>query len=559
MAAHRIVVGKYRLNEVLGTGGMAEVWSATNKFTERQIAIKFMHPEVGKNPEAAARFLNEAKVTARIAHPNIIDIQDVGQTEEGQLFLVMELLHGVPLENALKRQMPPMTLAELARIMIEVGDALSAAHKSGIVHRDLKPTNIFLHTVKDGVRIPKILDFGVSKFFEDEQNPALTVTGSVLGSPLYMSPEQARGETSLDGRTDVFAFGAILFEALCGFRAYEARNFNALIIKIGTTPPRDIDACAPAVPESLRRIVRACLEWDLKKRAPSFEAVTAMLRAALPELQRSSMRLPTTLAPAALSDTESTQPLPPVRPSVATPSSPHRAAGPGEFFGSTPLRASAAHGIPSDAPAAYGGPATPSDAPAAYGGPATVPPPLGATLPSWQTPHTSYASIGPKAPAGSVPPLRIAAIAAGLVTTIGVATGVMLGSRSAASTTTTTAVTVDLPAVPVAMPTPPIAIPPSEPIVAASSPDVPAISVDALPRAGKKVAPRGVGRLAVSAAPGWCALHVDGKDRGPTPVVVPDLVAGPHRLECRAPTGKLQSAVVQVEPSGTARHKFSVE
>ncbi|MBN9166618.1 MAG: serine/threonine protein kinase, partial [Myxococcales bacterium] len=220
---------------------MAEVWSATNTFTERQVAIKFMNAQVAKTPEAAARFLKEAKVSARVNHPNIIDIHDVGQTEQSQLFLVMELLTGFPLEVALRRQTPPMTLYEFAIVMIEVGDALAAAHKAGIVHRDLKPTNIYLHKVKDGVAIPKVLDFGVSKFLEDDTNHALTVAGTVLGSPLYMSPEQARGESHLDGRTDIFAFGAILFEALCGYRPYEAKNFNALIVKIATTKPKAID------------------------------------------------------------------------------------------------------------------------------------------------------------------------------------------------------------------------------------------------------------------------------------------------------------------------------
>src|SRR5436309_809180 len=197
MESGQVVVGKYRLNQLLGTGGMAEVWSATNTFTERQLAIKFMNVQIAKTPEAAARFLKEAKVSARVNHPNIIEIHDVGQTEDGQLFLVMELLTGIPLEVALRRQNPPMTMYELVLVMIEVASALSAAHKSGIVHRDLKPTNIFLHKLREGVAIPKLLDFGVSKFLEDDQNHALTVAGTVLGSPLYMSPEQARGDSNL--------------------------------------------------------------------------------------------------------------------------------------------------------------------------------------------------------------------------------------------------------------------------------------------------------------------------------------------------------------------------
>ncbi|NOU27397.1 MAG: serine/threonine protein kinase, partial [Polyangiaceae bacterium] len=273
---------------------MATVWSATNTFTERQFAIKFMLPGVAKTKEAVDRFLQEAKVSARIDHPNIIEVIDVGQTEEGSLFLVMELLTGVPLETALRRQNPPMTLTELTFVMVEVARALAAAHRNGVVHRDLKPSNIFLHKERDGRAVPKVLDFGVSKFIEEEAGRlhALTIQGTVLGSPLYMSPEQARGETRVDGRSDVFSFGAILFEALCGFRPYEAPNFNALIVKIATGQPRSVDECAPHVPESLRAIVRDCLQPDLDKRADGFDAIAERLMAALPDLDAANVSIP---------------------------------------------------------------------------------------------------------------------------------------------------------------------------------------------------------------------------------------------------------------------------
>lgn len=288
---NELVAGKYRLKLLLGSGGMAEVWSATNTFTEREVAIKFLSHRVAKTPEATTRFLKEAKVSARIDHPNIIDVIDVGQSDEGQLFIVMELLTGESLETALKRETPPMSLHELAIVMIDVGEALAAAHEAGIVHRDLKPTNVFLHvpkaTAKTGSGRPmtKLLDFGVSKFLEDDGDHAVTVAGTVLGSPLYMSPEQARGEANIDGRTDIFAFGSILFEALAGCRPYDARNFNALIVKIATSTPKSIDVHAPSAPESIRRIVRACMDPNLEGRARDFVEVTAMLRQALPELE----------------------------------------------------------------------------------------------------------------------------------------------------------------------------------------------------------------------------------------------------------------------------------
>ena len=216
METGQTIAGKYRLNRLLGTGGMASVWSATNIFTEREFAIKFMLPQVARTPEAARRFLIEAKVSARINHPNIIEMIDVGQTEDSSLFLVMELLTGISLDVAMRRRTPSMIVSDFMIVMSDVAQALAAAHRSGVIHRDLKPTNIFLHTDRDGRTVPKILDFGVSKILEEENNTALTIVGTVLGSPLYMSPEQAMGAEGIDGRTDVFAFGAILFEALSG-------------------------------------------------------------------------------------------------------------------------------------------------------------------------------------------------------------------------------------------------------------------------------------------------------------------------------------------------------
>jgi len=319
--AREVIAGKYRLAQSLGVGGMAEVWSATNRFTERQVAIKLLAREIAGAPDATQRFLNEAKVSARVDHPNIVEILDVGQAEDGQLFLVMELLTGHTLETALRRQRPPLTSHELALVMTDIAAALDAAHAAGIVHRDLKPSNIFLHKTKNSVR-PKLLDFGVSKFRgkregDTEEEQSITIAGTVLGSPLYMSPEQARGETEVDGRSDIFAFGGILFEALTGFRAYDAKNFNALIVKIATSRPKSIDDHIPNAPESIRRVVRACLEPDLARRAASFREVLVLLRAALPDLAAAPRPLPAALVPAALFDPDATNALP-----VFTPSTP---------------------------------------------------------------------------------------------------------------------------------------------------------------------------------------------------------------------------------------------
>src|SRR5580693_6958271 len=291
MEAGQTIAGKYRLNVLLGTGGMATVWSATNVFTEREFAMKFMLPQVARTPEAARRFLLEAKVSARINHPNIIEVIDVGQAEDGSLFLVMELLTGSSLDVGVRQHKPPMLVYEFMLIMREVAQALAAAHRSGVVHRDLKPTNVFLHKDRDGRVVPKILDFGVSKILEEDRNTALTVVGTVLGSPLYMSPAQAMGAEGIDGRTDVFAYGSILFEALTGQRAYDGPNFNALIVTIATTEPKRIDDVAPDLPEPLRALVRHCLVTNKQNRLESFDRIVEQLDAMMPELAKSDLRL----------------------------------------------------------------------------------------------------------------------------------------------------------------------------------------------------------------------------------------------------------------------------
>jgi serine/threonine-protein kinase len=292
METGRTIAGKYRLKRLLGTGGMASVWAATNVFTERDCAIKFMLPQLARTPEAAARFLLEARVSARINHPSVIDVIDVGRAEDGSLFLVMELLAGASLDVAIRRQRPPMTVHAFTAFMRDVAVALAAAHRSGVIHRDLKPTNIFLHKDRDQRLMPKILDFGVSKILEEEQNTSLTIAGTVLGSPHYMSPEQAMGAAGIDGRTDIFAFGGILFEALTGERAYGAANFNALIVTIATKEPKRIDDIAPQLPETLRALVRECLATNKEARVASFDLVAERITGMLPELEATGLALP---------------------------------------------------------------------------------------------------------------------------------------------------------------------------------------------------------------------------------------------------------------------------
>jgi eukaryotic-like serine/threonine-protein kinase len=519
------IAGKYRLNHVLGVGGMASVWSATNVFTEREFAIKFMLPSLARTPDAAKRFLMEAKASARINHPNIIDIIDVGQAEDGALFLVMELLSGVSLETAMRRQNPPMRVHDFCVVMLDVARALAAAHRSSVIHRDLKPSNVFLHKDRHGIALPKLLDFGVSKFLEDEGNNALTMAGTVLGSPMYMSPEQAMGASGIDGRTDVFAFGSILFEGLCGYRCFEGANFNALIVMIATQRPKNIDECAPHVSEPLRALIKDCLVVDRKQRVGTFEEVVDRLGLLVPYLENDPTRLPSPHLIGPPSDPDATNALPAmVRASDRPPA-------PGQGRGS-------ASGIKVAAPHGQSG---------SYGAP-------------WGT-GTTPGAASMKFP---VLPLALGAAAFAVLVTVGVAFAI--GFRWRAPVARTVAAATQTPPTPQTPPTASGMTSIAETRAGASDgtgalEGTGAIDVDTLrvvPGGPKAAVGHGTGRLFVTATPGSCTLFIDGAAMGPTPAVM-DLASGAHQLRCDPSSGKPRLASLTVLEGSTARYKFSLE
>lgn len=534
MESGQVVAKKYRLNRVLGQGGMATVWSATNIFTERDFAIKMLLPQIATSQEAVDRFLQEAKVSARVDHPNIIDIMDVERSEDGQLFLVMELLSGMSLETALRRQSPPMTAPELVFVMVEVARALAAAHRAGVIHRDLKPTNIFLHRERNGQPSPKVLDFGVSKFYEEERSkvPALTIAGTVLGSPMYMSPEQARGETKVDGRSDIFSFGAIIFEALCGFRAFDAPNFNALIVKIATGQPRDIDVEAPRVPASLRAIVKHCLEPQPSMRPVTFDDVAEALMASLPDLEAAPLPLPPPASGYLHADPDATNALPVIRPSDRPPPS---------FY------------PPSRSPSNPG--------PLTGSGPISFPPPPG-------TPTTSTSPSGEQMvarPAWSNPQTWV--IAAGVaIGVVALSLLVMFAMRGMNTKNDPEPSRDDTPAAEAnqklaAVGSAPLVAPatsaPKAPVdwtavEAQQAPSAASPPVAAPSAAGSKPRP---GRVAIGSTPVSCMLTVDGVKRGPTPIPVLELTPGPHKLLCIA-KGKSQEHSFNVAAGMSNRHVF---
>jgi eukaryotic-like serine/threonine-protein kinase len=225
-----VIANKYRLTKVLGEGGMGAVWLARNLALEIDVAIKLIRHDYA-NAEGATRLLQEARAAARIGHPCIVRVFDFGTTERADPFIVMEVLQGESLAQTIARK-GRLSAISAVRTLLPVAGALAAAHTKGIVHRDLKPDNIRLVTDERGAVIPKVVDFGIAKLHHDDLPRETTQAGVILGSPHYMSPEQACGRSDVDHRTDVWAFSVMLYEVITGKRPFEGPNYNALISSI---------------------------------------------------------------------------------------------------------------------------------------------------------------------------------------------------------------------------------------------------------------------------------------------------------------------------------------
>lgn len=275
---------RYRLVRKLGAGASGAVWEAKNELIDRDVALKVMDPEVANDAVALQRFFNEAKAGGRVRSPSIVEILDIGQAEDGSPFLVFELLTGEGLDTFLQREtvMDPEMFVQL---FVGIAKALETAHKQGIVHRDLKPANIFIDEPAPGDKVAKILDFGISKVFDTTQNFTLTRAGTVVGSPAYMSPEQAAGREDLDGRADVWSLGVVMYEALTGTLPHDAANYNALMVRILTQDPDPVATRKPDLPQNLCLIVDACLRRERDERIASAGELAKKLETVLSELR----------------------------------------------------------------------------------------------------------------------------------------------------------------------------------------------------------------------------------------------------------------------------------
>jgi serine/threonine-protein kinase len=264
--------GRYRVVRRLGAGGMGAVYEAENTWTTRRVAVKVLRARFARDGDIVLRFRQEAVAATRLAHPNIVEVLDMDEDEETDtLFLVQELLRGRTLQARLTES-GRLTPSAALDLLVPVLCALVTAHARGVVHRDLKPENIFLADNPRGGVTPTLIDFGVAKFLDDPGALRATRTGAVMGTPYYMSPEQVRGDKGLDGRTDVWSMGAVLYEALAGKVPFEASNYNTLTFRILSERAPRIERHAPDLAPALADIVHRALEPDLDRRFASMRA-----------------------------------------------------------------------------------------------------------------------------------------------------------------------------------------------------------------------------------------------------------------------------------------------
>jgi eukaryotic-like serine/threonine-protein kinase len=316
-----VVAGRYRLVRELGRGGMGVVIEAENVVTGRQVAVKWLHPSLAGNQEAALRLMREATATCRIRHPNVVDVYDV--INDGQaIYLVMELLDGEPLEALLDRGGVPFH--ELIALLIPAMRGVAEAHRLGIVHRDVHPANIFLaKAAHSALPVPKVLDFGISKIASD--GPSLTRSGTTLGTPLYMSYEQLCNARDVDQRADVYSFGVILYEALTGQPPFQGETFAELAVKIATSTPVSPKQLVPTLPTALERIIQWAIAREREQRIPDLQT---LIRELEPFASQHAFRAQMTEAELAMprlqprgegNEARHEAPSPPITPVPATP------------------------------------------------------------------------------------------------------------------------------------------------------------------------------------------------------------------------------------------------
>jgi eukaryotic-like serine/threonine-protein kinase len=276
-----VIADKYRIERVLGAGGMGVVVVATHLQLDQLVAIKFLRPAVAKKPENVERFAREARAAAKIQSEHVARVLDVAIGEGGVPYMVMEYLEGKDLETTLEEQ-GRLPIDNVVDYILQALEALAEAHAAGIVHRDLKPANIFLARRADGSSVVKVLDFGISKLIRGS-SPQITTTSAQMGSPLYMSPEQLRRTRDVDHRADIWSLGVILQELIVGEAPFMGDSLPEIIAMIVSDPPLSMRLRRPEVSVQLEAVVKRCLEKDPDARFANVAELARALQPFAPE------------------------------------------------------------------------------------------------------------------------------------------------------------------------------------------------------------------------------------------------------------------------------------
>jgi serine/threonine-protein kinase len=291
LSAGTILAGKYRIDRVLGQGGMGAVVAAHHLQLDEEVAIKFLLPEALSNRDAVARFDREARAAVKIRSEHTVRVSDVGTLESGAPYMVMELLRGRDLGQVLQER-GPLPLDEASDYLLQACEAIVEAHTLGIVHRDLKPPNLFLTHRADGSPCVKVIDFGISKVTTasgSEGDHGMTRTNALMGSPFYMSPEHLMSARDVDMRTDVWALGVILYEFLTARLPFTAMTLPQLCTMIMSSPPAPIRNHLPDLHPGVEALILGCLEKDRDKRVPTVAAFALQLGVHAPKRARLSV------------------------------------------------------------------------------------------------------------------------------------------------------------------------------------------------------------------------------------------------------------------------------
>src|SRR6185369_11580875 len=285
-----ILAGKFRIERVIGRGGMGVVVAATHVQLGERVALKFLLPEALHNPEAVERFAREARAAVRIKSEHVARVSDVGMLENGAPYMVMEYLNGSDLSVWLA-QRGPLPIEQAVEFLLQACEALTEAHAMGIVHRDLKPANLFVIERPDGTLSVKVLDFGISKALHASTASAgVTSTSAIMGSPLYMSPEQMQSAKTVDPRGDIWALGVVLYELISGRPPFPGQTMAELVLKVVTGSPVPLGSVCPNAPAKLEAVILRCLQKEREQRYQNIGELAVTLVEFAPRRSRNSVQ-----------------------------------------------------------------------------------------------------------------------------------------------------------------------------------------------------------------------------------------------------------------------------